>query len=165
MNRTLPLALAAFALLAACGGPMTIFYRPGAPVSRMQSDTLDCEVMAVNQAPVANQIRQNPPIYFPGNRYCNANGCYYTPGYWMDGGIYTVDVNASLRRRIIYACMAKKGYAPATLPRCSQQIASRVPKQQTLRLPSQVEGACVVRHNDGTWQIVPPQPGTASSAG
>jgi hypothetical protein len=142
--------------VAACS-PLSIYYRPGVEVSRMQADATRCEVEALKRAPVATQIRQNPPIYFPGNRYCTGTGCYYGPGYWVDGGIYTVDVNRDLRIRVQNLCMAEKGYQPVTLPRCPARIASAVTPAQTSTLPALSGNSCVIRHDDGRWQIVTPQ--------
>ena len=140
--------------LAACG-PLSIFYKPGVSVARMQTDQTNCEVRALKDAPVANQIRQRPPIYFPGNRVCNAAGsCYYTPGYWVDGGVYTVDTNADLRRRVLAQCMGNKGYRPVEIPPCPASVSSQVPPAQTQKLPTLTEKTCAIKHQNGTWQIV-----------
>jgi hypothetical protein len=141
--------------LAACA-PLSIYYRPGASVARMQTDQLQCEVGALKQAPVANQVRQRPPIFYPGGRFCDSAGCYYTPGIWVDGGYYTVDVNADLRGRVEQQCMGSKGYQPVTLPLCSQSIKSQVVAQQTRTLPPLSEQSCSIRYDDGSWQIVTP---------
>lgn len=122
----------------------------------MQTDQTNCEVRALKDAPVANQVRQRPPIYIPGNRYCNSAGCYYTPGYWVDGGIYTVDVNADLRARVLDQCMAGKGYQPVSVPLCSQTVKSQVAPAQTQKLPQLGPNACAIRYDDGHWQIVNP---------
>lgn len=141
--------------LAACG-PLSIYYRPGVSVARMQTDQINCEVRALKDAPVANQIRQRPPIYFPGTRYCNAGRCYVTAGYWASGGIYTVDVNADLRGRVQDQCMAQKGYQPVSVPRCSSSVSNVAPPRQTKTLPKLTESACAIRYEDGSWQIVNP---------
>jgi hypothetical protein len=148
--------LFALTVLAGCATGMSTYYAPGVSVSRMQTDTTRCEVQALKDAPVANQIRQNPPIFFPGSQYCNAAGCYYRPGYWVDGGIYTVDVNRNLRARVLDLCMAQKGYAPVSLPRCSGAVAAAAPRAQTQTLPALTEASCVIRYDDGSWQIVNP---------
>lgn len=145
----------------ACG-PLSLYYQPGVQVSRMQSDATRCEVNALRDAPVANQIRQRPPIYLPGNRYCSSTGCYYSPGYWVDGGIYTVDLNQGLRQRVLDMCMAQKGYQPVSIPRCSAGIASAAPRAATSTLPTLSENSCAIRYDDGSWQIVTPQTAIAS---
>ncbi len=148
------LLLPLFLTLAACG-PLSIFYKPGASVARLQNDQTRCEVSALKDAPVANQIRQRPPIYIPGNRVCSSSGsCYYTPGYWIDGGVYTVDVNADLRGRVLTQCMANKGYRPVEIPPCPSSVASQVPVAQTQKLPTLTERSCAIKNQDGSWQIV-----------
>ena len=154
MNTFLKIFVSGMAL-AACG-PLSIYHRPGVSVARMQNDRTNCEVRALKDAPIANQIRQRPPIYFPGTRYCNAGGCYVTPGYWASGGVYTVDVNADLRGRVQDQCMAQKGYRPVSVPRCSSAVANAVPAQPTRTLPTLTESACAIRYDDGSWQIVNP---------
>lgn len=159
----LPIArlLVAASALAACT-PLSIYYRPGVDVARMQSDTTRCEVASLRDAPVANQIRQRPPIFIPGRNVCNGGKCYYAPGYWVDGGFYTVDLNRDLRARVMDLCMAEKRYQPISFPNCSPAIASAVPKATTLRLPKISESSCVIKYNDNSWQIVTPQQTTAS---
>lgn len=145
-------------LLSACA-PLTIYHKPGIPVSRMQSDQTACEVSALKDAPVAPLIRQYPPIYYPGHRVCNASGtCWTTPGYWEDGGFYTVDANKDLRNRVLSECMARKGYRPVTIPSCSPAVKSAAPIRQTTVLPRLTPQSCAIRRNGGGWQIVTPRP-------
>lgn len=153
--RLFPVALA----LAACG-PMSLYHRAGVSVSRMQADTTECQVQALRDAPVANQIRQRPPIYFPGQRVCNAAGnCWSAPGYWIDGGIYTVDVNQDLRARVTDMCMARRSYTPVSLPACSPAVQRAAPPRQTSTLPALTANTCVIRYDGGGWQIVNPVSG------
>jgi len=141
-------------VLAACG-PLSLYYRAGVPVARMQTDQTNCEVKALRDAPVANQIRQRPPIFFPGRQVCTSAGaCYYEPGYWIDGGVYTVDVNADLRGRVLGQCMAAKGYQPVNIPPCPTYVASKIPAAQTQTLPQLTQTSCVIKNQDGSWQIV-----------
>jgi len=145
-------------LLAACG-PVPSFYREGVSVSRLASDQTACAVSALRDAPVANEIRQNPPIFFPGSRICNTSGqCYTRPGYWVDGGIYTVDVNRSLRSRVLNACMAAKGYGVVDLPRCTQNVS----RPTSGRVPPLTSASCVIVGRDGINQIVTPGLSSAS---
>lgn len=155
---TVPRIIAAGLTLAACA-PLAIYYRPGVSVSRLESDTLACEVRALRDAPVANQIRHRPPVFIPGARICNADGtCYERPGRWVSGGIYTVDVNAGLRQRVQDTCMAAKGYRPVSLPRCSAAVARSAPPAVTSVLPGLREDSCAIFNDDGSWQIVTPAP-------
>lgn len=142
--------------LAACS-ELSIYYKEGASVSRMQTDTTDCQVAALKDAPVANQVRQSAPIYFPGRTICNSAGqCYQTPGYWEPGRIYTVDVNAGLRGQVEAQCMARRGYSPVTLQPCKQNVKSQVPQQRTTKLPQLTSGSCFVGFEDGSFQIISP---------
>lgn len=139
-------------LTAACG-PVATFYREGAPVARLNSDQTACEVAALKDAPVANEIRQSPPIFYPPRQVCNSSGaCYTRPGYWVDGPIYTVDVNKPLRARVLNNCMAQKGYSLISLPRCTQSTSGVAPS----RLPPLTPNTCARPQRDGLTQIVTP---------
>ncbi len=147
--------IAAFLTLAICLGacaPLQIYYKPGVPVARWQSDTIQCEVRAVQSAPVANQTRQDPPYYIPPRQICDSRGrCRLTGGYWIPGEIYSVDVNSSLRQRVETLCMAERGYAPTEIPRCRDGISVR---GRTTVLPELTPSSCFVRFEDGGIAIV-----------
>lgn len=160
MRVLIPIVVAGLAV-SACS-PLSIYYRPGAEVSRMQDDATRCEIIALRDAPVANQVRQGPPIYYPGGPYCGGAGCYYGPGYWGGGALYTVDVNTNLRRRVMDMCMAEKGYQPVSLPRCSGSVARQVPYTPSQTLPALTGESCAIPYQNGRWQIVTPQSPIAS---
>ncbi|CAD0185466.1 hypothetical protein RUESEDTHA_02353 [Ruegeria sp. THAF57] len=142
--------------LTSCG-PLSMYYREGESVSRMQTDTTECRVQAVNNVPVATQVRQSPPTYWPGRTYCHGNGrCYRSAGWWQPGQVYTVDVNQGLRNNVEAQCMAKKGYRPVSLPPCRQNVKSRVPAQRTTQFPPLSTESCFVKFNDGAFQIITP---------
>lgn len=146
--------LAGLALLlstAACG-PVPVYYKQGAEVSRLQTDELVCQTQALKDAPVANEIRQRPPVFYPGRKVCHGGNCYYYPGYWAEGGIYTVDVNTPLRQRLERSCMAAKGYQQIALKRCTQRNPAAVPGP---RLAPLSEAACAQRNRDGSVVIRP----------
>lgn len=135
--------------------PLTIYHREGVSVTRMNSDLLSCELSALADAPVANQIRRTPPRYIPARRICHADGsCYSKGGYFIPGEVFTVDVNQDLRNRAEQQCMANAGYTPATLPNCPGGIARAAPEGATQVLPRLSENSCVIRNDDDTWQIV-----------
>lgn len=136
--------------------PLTLYYKPGVEVSRMQTDGLGCETAALKDAPVANEIRQNAPMFYPGGQYCTGTHCYNRPGYWVEGNIYTVDVNRGLRQRIEQNCMAGKGYQQVELQICNPSVASAAGIGQTTRLPRLSENSCAIRNKDGSFQIVEP---------
>ena len=142
-------------MLAACA-PLSIYYRPGVPVDVLKQDTLQCEVKALRQAPVANQIRRSPPVFVPPRQICNGTTCHTRPGHWIPGNIYTVDVNSPLRKRIERACMADRGYVPAEIPACSPGVAKTGRGPATSRLPALKEDSCFIRNDDGSFRIVTP---------
>ena len=159
ISLSLPVALF---LLAGCDAGLSTYYKTGAQVSRLKTDTVNCEVKALKDAPVAMQTRQRAPIFYPGTQICNGATCYYRPGFWVDGGFYTVDVNQGLRERVLDQCMAQKGYQPVNLPRCSPQIVAAAPPARTRILPKLNEQSCAIRYEDGSWQIVTPVAPTVS---
>lgn len=156
MVRPVSCLLLLTAALAGCG-PAVVYYRPGAEVARLQADTLSCQTQALKDAPVANEIRQEPSWYIPGRRYCHSDGnCYYTGGYWEPGRIYTVDTNLGLRRRLEQACMAGKGYSQVEIKRCSQQVIDANAGRFGGTLPPLSPDACVIDGGHGAIKIVQP---------
>lgn len=142
-------------LLGSCAAPLEIYYKGGASVSRMQSDTTTCQVAALRDAPVASEVRQRPGYFIPGRSYCNSNGhCSYSGGYWVQGSLYTVDLNEPLRLRVMDQCMVKKGYNRTQLPACTQSVANAAPPAATRTLPRLTPTSCVIRNEGGSWQIV-----------
>ena len=135
--------------------PLSIYYREGASLDLVERDTLRCEVQALEKAPVANQIRRDPPTYVPGRKVCKENGvCYVTAGHFIPGEVYSVDVNADLRRRVERQCMADKGYAPTDIPACSNAVAQSAPARVTTTLPRLTAKSCFIRYNSDQIQIV-----------
>lgn len=140
--------------LCACA-PLSIYHRAGVSVAQMQRDTTDCEVQALRAAPVANSIRRGPARFVPGPRICDAAGtCWRGADVLIPGEIYTVDVNKGLRDRVTLQCMGDKGYAPAQVPVCPAGVRSAAPKGTTTILPPLSERSCVIRNDDGSFQIV-----------
>ncbi len=149
--------LAFLTLLPAACGPLSLYYKEGESVDRMQQETTQCQVQALRDVPVANQVRQSPPVYWPGQTYCDGRGhCYRTGGWWEPGRTYTVDVNQDLRDTVEAQCMARKGYRPISLPPCKQAQKSVVPRARTVTLPPLGSGSCFVKLNDGSFQIISP---------
>lgn len=140
--------------VASCA-PLSLYYKPGVSVERLQSDQLACEVKALNEAPVATQVRQAPPRYYPGQRYCNSAGhCYRGGGFWVPGEVYSYDANRSLRSRVESQCMASKGYQPVEIEQCPQSVSAQVDTAQTTVLPRLTDGSCAIKNSDGSWQII-----------
>ena len=147
-------SLLALVFLGACL-PLQTYYRTGASIDRVKSDQLACEVRALRDAPVATQTLISPPRYVPPRQICNAAGaCTTKGGVWIPGDIYTVDVNADLRKRVELQCMANRGYMPARIPACPPGIAQAAPTGQTKVLPKLTEKSCAIRNADGSFQIV-----------
>jgi hypothetical protein len=140
--------------LAAACAPLSIYYKPGVSVEKLQKDTLQCEVKALRDAPVANQIRQSPPRFIPPRQYCNGSKCYTRPGHWIPGHTYTVDVNKPLRKRVEHSCMANRGYIPAEIPACPSGVSQAAKGPATTRLPALNENSCFIRNDDGSFRIV-----------
>lgn len=142
--------------LSACG-PVSVYYQPDVTVARLNNDLLDCQVASLKDAPVASELRRGPPRYIPGYRYCDSKGrCYRSPGYFIPGEVYSVDVNARLRRDLENRCMARRGYIAIELPRCASGVTPADPTARTGRLPTLTENTCVARDAGGRWQIVEP---------
>ncbi|WP_170325128.1 hypothetical protein [Ruegeria arenilitoris] len=143
--------------LSGCSGPLPLYYREGESVSRMQSETTQCQVLALEDVPVANQVRQSPPTYWPGRTYCDGRGrCHRTSGWWQPGNVYTVDVNQGLRNQVEAQCMAQKGFRPVSLPPCRQNVKSRVQAAPTTTLPPLSTESCYVKFDNGSFQIITP---------
>lgn len=129
--------------------PVSTYYAEGVTQSRLARDTTACDVQALRDAPVANQTRQQPPRYVP-RRVCDPKGnCYDRGGHWVQGAIYTVDVNAELRARVKGLCMADRGYRPVELPACPQGVAKAAPAGPSPVLPALTGNSCAIRTNDG----------------
>ncbi|WP_237028995.1 hypothetical protein [Phaeobacter porticola] len=155
-NHTLA-ALVLILGLTGCG-PVAVYHRAGVDVARRDTDLLTCEVSALRDAPVATQIRQHPPIFRPGQDICRSGHCYHHPGYWEDGGIYTVDANADLRERVERACMAEKGYQTVAVKRCPQSVADAVGTRRSATLSALTENSCAIARRGQSPQIVETAP-------
>ncbi|MEX0310096.1 MAG: hypothetical protein AB3N17_07580, partial [Tateyamaria sp.] len=146
-------SLSLVCLLAGCL-PLSTFYAEGVSFAQLDRDNTNCDVRALRDAPVANQVRQGPPRYV-SRRYCDAEGkCYTRGGFWVPGDIYTVDVNAGLRQRVKAQCMGDLGYRAVEIPACSAAVQRAAPPGQTTILPRLSENTCVIRNDNGSIQIV-----------
>ncbi|WP_420014010.1 hypothetical protein [Tateyamaria sp.] len=134
--------------------PVSTYYAEGVSVAKLERDELTCDVNALRDAPVANQTRQGAPRYV-ARRHCDASGaCYDRGGYWVPGEIYTVDVNASLRKRIKAQCMGDLGYRPVEIPACPPAIKNAAPPGATTILPRLGPQSCAIRNEDRSVLIV-----------
>lgn len=134
--------------------PVKTYYREGVSVTRLDRDTLQCEVKALKAAPVANQTRVEPPQYVPPREVCDNTGkCTVRPGFFLPPETYTVDVNRSLRQRVEKQCMADRGYAPVELPACPDRVARTASTVPQSTLPRLNANSCAVRLDDGTFKV------------
>lgn len=142
--------------LVSCG-PLPVYYNADSDQARTSSDTLACQVKALKDAPVANEIRQRAPVYYPGTQHCSQGKCWSRPGYWVDGGFYTVDLNQGLRKRVEQSCMAQKGYQQLELPRCTKEQAAALQSvsERSSQSSALAENACALRKKDGSTVILP----------
>ncbi len=144
----------AFLILTGCA-PLTIYHKAGVTVGGMERDARACAVSALRDVPVNTQVRRSPARYVPGRRICDAAGtCTTRRGYYIPGDIYTVDVHKPLRTGVEQQCMADQGYAPVSIPPCPDSVARAAPAGRTVVLPNLTPTSCVIRNNNGSFQIV-----------
>lgn len=155
LMKLLPVFLCTVVSLGACA-PLTIYHKQGATVSRMQSDTRACRVKALRDVPVNTQIRTTPARYIPQRRVCDASGnnCELRGGYFIPGEVYSFDASKGLRAEVETACMARRGYAPVSIPPCPGNVAQAAKPARTNRLPALTPKSCAIRNQDGSFQIV-----------
>lgn len=143
----LPVLLA----LSACA-PVTTFYKPGASFAQLEADSVQCEVAALRQVPVANQTIQDPPEFIPAEKVCDRNGnCRVFPAEFIPGRIRTIDANAGLRGRVTRQCMGARGYSVEEIPQCP--LGTQTSAVQT-RLPALTPNICALRQDNGTVVFV-----------
>ena len=156
MTRLTPLALILAPILAltACI-PLETYYREGVSVSKLARDETACDVKALRDAPVATELRRNPPVFVPVRTYCDSNNnCVQRGGYLVDGGVESVDVNKRLRGRVKHLCMQDLGYRAVEIPRCSNAVAEAAPDTRTTRLPRLTSQTCAIKKSDGSVLLV-----------
>lgn len=142
-------------LLAGCQ-PVSMYYQPGVTVAKAENDRLDCDVEALREAPVANEVQQTPAVWIPGRQICDASGsCYFREGYYEPGEIYSFDTNGTLRRQVLDRCMARKGYQSVAIPACPQSVVNAAPpRTANARMPTLTQNSCSISYSDGSYQIV-----------
>ena len=149
--KTLVRLLIPLLVLSSCS-PLSLYYREGESVSRMQSETTQCRVAALKDAPVANQVRQTAPTLLAGAHLLRRAGQMLpNPGL--------VGTRANLHGR----CQSRPAqYGRSTMhgpkrvsPRqpapCRQNVKSRVPATPTTTLPPLSTESCFVKFDDGSF--------------
>lgn len=153
--RKIVIALAGAACLAACT-PLNLFYKEGAPISRLNKDLADCKIIALQDVPVDTDTRYIPGTEMP-RTICDASGNCHT--IWVQVSpdrIETYDANEGARREYVQACMAQSGYQPVRLPACNDAITRSTKLKATTVLPPLEANSCAIKLNTGQWQIVTP---------
>ncbi|HBN29930.1 MAG TPA: hypothetical protein DD416_01590 [Rhodobacteraceae bacterium] len=86
----------------------TGWYNASVTQSRANGDLTNCQVRAVNDVPTNIQT-QTTGGYFIGYIYIPTQG--------------SVDVNTTLREKVVAQCMTKRGYQTIELPLCPARVA------------------------------------------
>ena len=150
-----PLALFSTAILLGACTPLSLYYKPGAAVKRMERDMLNCKVTSASKVPVNTQTRVVPGPFISGRRVCNAAGqCRTRPGHFAPDRIIMIDTNETLRGQVTAQCMTDQGYEQVKIPHCKAGIKTATPGQ-TAVLPRLTPTSCVIRSGQ-SWQIVDP---------
>lgn len=150
--------IAGLGLLAACV-PTThqLMWKDGKTRQQRQSDFTSCEVMALKEVPRAQATTVTPsyttPIYTtPTQTNCYGTGnfasCTTTGGQVMGGQTYggqvvTFDPNSRLREQVALQCLAKRGYAPVTVPVCQKSEEVGVVSLLTGKSPKAAQVKCL----------------------
>lgn len=142
----------------ACG-PVDIWYKPDGTSTKAKTDLTNCEVQAVQQVPPNVVTRTTPTLASPALNSCYRVGgtlqCRGFPHVYAPPTITQVDLNADLRGRVVEQCMTQKGYAPVSLPKCSDADLANAGSPLRSAAPG-TPSACVVRTNEDTWAVVAP---------
>ncbi len=142
-------------LLAGCL-PLSLYYKEGVEVSRVDSDLTRCGVFALKEVPRDIRRRYIPPVY-DYRRYCNSTGqctvrrVLIRPGRWE-----SYDANEGLRSSVQAQCMAGRGYQKVKLQACSPTVIENTRVTSTRVLPPLTANSCAIRIKGGKYQIVTP---------
>jgi len=144
--------------LAGCA-PYSGYYQAGQTVARLNADQTACEVFGAQQVPVNTQIRRNPVELVPAREICDRQGnCSIIPARLEGGEVYSFDANTDLRRRVIGQCMADRGYARASVPQCTPEVAKVAIARAPTVLPPLGPNLCVARTPERTLVFVTTTP-------
>lgn len=142
--KNIALKLLPLLVIAGCGVD-TVYYKPGANVSRMSQELTRCEVKAVQEVPPDKRRYYEPPEYDYITR-CNSKGqCYSRPVVIRHGGWHSYDANKSLRSDYKNLCMAEKGYQKRTLKVCDSSIPDQIRARSTTTMPPLQQNTCYIR--------------------
>ncbi|WP_198389403.1 hypothetical protein [Roseovarius faecimaris] len=142
-------------VLAGCTS-LSLFYKEGTPVQRLNADLGACKQKGFETIPVDQDTRFIPGSETP-RTFCDANG--YCQTVWVQitpDRIETYDANEGLREDFVEACMAQRGYQPVRLPACNDAVVRETTLSPTRVLPPLSAQSCAIRLKTGQYQIVTP---------
>ncbi|WP_317054551.1 hypothetical protein [Roseovarius rhodophyticola] len=135
---------------------MSLYYKEGVEVTRVDSDLARCGVFALREVPKDIRRRYIPPVY-DYRRYCSGSGnctiqrVLIRPGRWE-----SYDANEELRSTVQAQCMADRGYAKVRLKACSPSVIEQTRITSTRVLPPLTANSCAIRIKGDKYQIVTP---------
>ena len=149
----------AFGLLGCTPEPQSFWYQVNTPVSKLNDDTLGCNLYAAREVPQNTQIATTPTYTTPTNTSCYGYGygasCTTTGGQTYGGNTYSYDSNAGLRGQLFGSCMTHSGYQNISLPVCDD-AATANGRLYRGAWPALTAGACVVANPNGGYDLVLP---------
>ncbi len=149
------LAVLCAGLVAGCV-PLSLFYKEGTSVQRLNTDLSECKLQGLKALPVDQDTRFIPGTQTP-KTLCDANGHCHT--VWVQitpDKIETYDANENAREDYVEACMGKSGYQPVRLPACNDAVVKVTRLSATKVLPPLSSNSCAIRLKTGQYQIVTP---------
>jgi len=137
--------------------PLSVYYREGAEVSRIERDQTACDVQALSEVPKRILTRYIPPTY-SYRQSCNAAGACKTVRILLSPGRYEqYDANEGLRARAAAQCMADKGYQKVSVKPCPGDVIEETVITSTRVQPRLTKDSCAIRIRGGKYQIVTPE--------
>lgn len=136
--------------------PLSVYYKEGAQVSRIDSDQVQCDVFALKQVPQDIRRRYIPPVY-QTRKHCNSLGhcsvrrILLAPGKWE-----RFDANIGLREKVSAQYMIARGYDRVQLRACSPAVIEATPITATQVQPPLTSQSCAIRIKGDKYQIVTP---------
>ena len=142
-------------LLSGCA-PLSLYYKEGESVARMEQTQTACAVAARKDVPPDIRTRYIPPTYMP-YQSCTANGqCHTHYRILTPGRVEQYDAAEALRGKVEGQCMAARGYARVSVPQCDAETTRATVLRATQTLPPLTRDSCAIRLKSGRWQIVTP---------
>ena len=136
--------------------PLSVYYREGAEVSRIERDETACQVSALKQVPVRKLTRYIPPSY-SYKKSCNSSGvCHTIPVLISPGRWETYDANEGVRAKVAGQCMVDRGYQKVRVKPCAPDVVEATTITATRIQPPLTGQSCAIRIKGNKYQIVTP---------